>query len=283
MKSAWLDISKPALKQLRELTFRATVSEAVRAINATSGTMARRKRHTYATYVFESFDGMTLGIKTKRPPESPQGPVPTLAFAVQPEHRAPSRAAGLPGPSEAKSPPRPSRSATPRPLRGSRVSLDCEANLSALRPNPPRKASQRLARRDQADEEATHDGFHRGLWRRPHRSLGDLCRFARPASLRDHPEDPPASHEDPQTPEFLGILRIGDLPHNLALAYPRPITFVGEVPEAYSWDGGRLQEIRPGRPDPRDQEHQRLARLKTRIALDTNSRPQCDSPHPNGA
>ena len=47
--------------------------------------------------------------------------------------------------------------------------------------------------------------------------------------------DPPTSHEDPQTPEFLGVLRIGDLPHNLALAYPRPITFVGEMPEAYTW------------------------------------------------
>ena len=31
------------------------------------------------------------------------------------------------------------------------------------------------------------------------------------------------------------MLRIGDLPHNLALAYPRPITFVGKMPEAYAW------------------------------------------------
>ena len=47
--------------------------------------------------------------------------------------------------------------------------------------------------------------------------------------------DPPSSHEDPTTPEFLGVLRIGDLPHNLALAYPRPITFVGKMPDAYRW------------------------------------------------
>jgi dienelactone hydrolase len=47
--------------------------------------------------------------------------------------------------------------------------------------------------------------------------------------------DPPTSHEDPTTPEFLGVLRIGDLPHNLALVYPRPITFVGEMPESYQW------------------------------------------------
>jgi hypothetical protein len=47
--------------------------------------------------------------------------------------------------------------------------------------------------------------------------------------------DPPTSHEAPQTPEFLGVLRVGDLPHNLALAYPRVITFVGKMPEAYTW------------------------------------------------
>ncbi len=48
-------------------------------------------------------------------------------------------------------------------------------------------------------------------------------------------EEPPGSHEDPETPEILGVLRIGDLPQNLALVFPRPITFVGEIPEAYQW------------------------------------------------
>jgi hypothetical protein len=47
--------------------------------------------------------------------------------------------------------------------------------------------------------------------------------------------DLPESHQNPQTPEFLGILRIGDLPQNLALLYPRPITFVGAMPAAYQW------------------------------------------------
>ncbi len=47
--------------------------------------------------------------------------------------------------------------------------------------------------------------------------------------------DLPTSHEAPTAPEFLGVLRVGDLPHNLALMYPRPITFVGKMPEAYEW------------------------------------------------
>jgi hypothetical protein len=73
--------------------------------------------------------------------------------------------------------------------------------------------------------------------------------------------NPPASHADPSTPEFLGILRVGDLPQNLALVYPRRITFVGAVPAAYEWTrtayqklgaGDRIQVIaRPGQWRPR--------------------------------
>ncbi|MGI5817953.1 MAG: hypothetical protein ACOX9R_07620 [Armatimonadota bacterium] len=48
-------------------------------------------------------------------------------------------------------------------------------------------------------------------------------------------DEPPASHEAPETPEILGVLRVGDLPQNLALVFPRPITFVGEIPAAYQW------------------------------------------------
>ena len=47
-------------------------------------------------------------------------------------------------------------------------------------------------------------------------------------------EDPITTHWD-AGPEFLNVLKVGDLPHNLALAFPRPITFVGRVPEAYEW------------------------------------------------
>ena len=58
--------------------------------------------------------------------------------------------------------------------------------------------------------------------------------------------EPPTSHEDPQTPEFLGVLRIGDLPHNLALAYPRAITFVGQIPEAYTWTRQLYEKLGAG-------------------------------------
>jgi len=46
--------------------------------------------------------------------------------------------------------------------------------------------------------------------------------------------DPLMTHWD-RGPEFLSILKVGDLPHNLALAFPRPILFVGSVPDACRW------------------------------------------------
>jgi cephalosporin-C deacetylase-like acetyl esterase len=36
-------------------------------------------------------------------------------------------------------------------------------------------------------------------------------------------------------PEYPGILRVGDLVENLALFFPRPITFVGEIPWNFDW------------------------------------------------
>jgi len=47
--------------------------------------------------------------------------------------------------------------------------------------------------------------------------------------------NPPDSHQSPEAPDLMGILRIGDLPWNLALLWPRPITFIGKMPPAYRW------------------------------------------------
>lgn len=48
-------------------------------------------------------------------------------------------------------------------------------------------------------------------------------------------EAAPESHTTAETPELLGVLRVGDLPQNLALLHPRPITFIGKMPAAYEW------------------------------------------------
>ena len=58
--------------------------------------------------------------------------------------------------------------------------------------------------------------------------------------------NPPETHADPESGEFLGVLRIGDYPQNLALAYPRPITFVGKMPAAYEWTRQAYQKLGAG-------------------------------------
>ncbi len=56
-------------------------------------------------------------------------------------------------------------------------------------------------------------------------------------------EAPPESHQDPTAPELPGILKIGDLPHNLALLFPRPITFIGKMPPAYRWTAALYRKL----------------------------------------
>lgn len=59
-------------------------------------------------------------------------------------------------------------------------------------------------------------------------------------------EAPPETHEDPKAPEFLNILSVGDLPENLALMHPRPVTFVGAMPPAYE----RVRQVYIDRETP---------------------------------
>ena len=47
-------------------------------------------------------------------------------------------------------------------------------------------------------------------------------------------QDPVVTHWN-GGPEFLNVLKTGDLPHNLALAYPRPISFISKMPKEYEW------------------------------------------------
>jgi len=47
-------------------------------------------------------------------------------------------------------------------------------------------------------------------------------------------DDPHMTHWD-AGPEFLSVLKVGDLPHNLALIFPRPICFVGAIPNPCRW------------------------------------------------
>lgn len=46
--------------------------------------------------------------------------------------------------------------------------------------------------------------------------------------------DPPTTHMDPQTPQFLSIQRVGDVPELLGLIAPRPLTLMGTEPKDFT-------------------------------------------------
>ncbi len=234
-KAAWLSHQKAAFKRLKEITFRQTVSgEPPRLRDFRPDGSSRGS--TNATYVLDTYDGMQLAVKTKRPDKG-QWPEPTLLFAVQPDARSTFAGGGS------------SRPAVSTDLATAAVEVrNTGANSvgpgylwTARRTYPllgetlaERQVSDLLAAAKIIRKESVTGGM--AVY-----GDGDTAALAIYAGLLD-PDireivlaDPPASHEDNATPTFLGVLRTGDLPHNLALAYPRSITFVGGIPEAYAW------------------------------------------------
>lgn len=234
-ESAWRTHQQVSLQRLRELTFRYTAPDRAprqrdfRADGSDSSGVS-------ATYVFDSFDGMTLGIKTKRPTEA-TAPVSTLAFAVQPDA---TRTFAGGGPS--------------RPgVRGEIATAAVEARNTAATSVGPgylwtaRRTYPLLG--ETLPERQVSDLLAAIALLRQEPLMGKVAVFGQgytaPLAIYAALLDPqiaeivladcPTTHEDPQTPEFLGVLRVGDLPHNLSLAYPRSITFVEKMPEAYTW------------------------------------------------
>ncbi len=247
-EAAWRAHQTSAIKRLRELTFRYTVSDSAPRRRDCRSDGGNKLGTMYATQVFDSQDGMTVSIKTKRSQKS-KWPIPTLAFAVQPDARSTFVGGG-----------------------SSRPGISSEFTTAAVEVRNTGATSVGpgylwTARR-------TYPLLGQTL---PERQVGDL--LAAVALLRQEPvtgpvavygrghtaplaiyaalldpriseivlADCPTSHEDPQTPEFLGVLRIGDLPHNLALAYPRTITFVGKMPEAYKWTQQLYEKLGAGK------------------------------------
>jgi hypothetical protein len=217
-EAAWLAHQKSSLRRLRDITFRTTIPERAprqRDFRADGSDASGAS----STYEFESPDGLTLSIRTKRPPDS-QWPMPTLAFAVQPD--APRTFAGggtsRPGVREVAT-------AAVEVRNTGATSVGPGYLLTARRTYP--LLGQTLPERQVSDllsaivllrnESVTGNVAVYGQ--------GPTAPLAIYAALLDSNireivlANCPTTHEDPQTPEFLGVLPIGDLPHNLALAY----------------------------------------------------------------
>ena len=232
-EAAGLSYQQTAVQRLRELTFRYTqVDKAPRQRDFRAD--GHDGKGTSSTYVFDSLDGMTISIKTMRPMGA-RSSVPTLIQAEQPDARSAFASSSRPGI-------RNDLATATVEVRNTAVTSVGPGYLWTARRTYP-LLGQTLPERQVSDLLAATALLRREPVTGPIAMYGQgyTAPLAIYAAILDPNVseivlvNPPTSHEDPQTPEFLGVLRIGDLPQNLALIYPRTITFVGEMPEAFSW------------------------------------------------
>lgn len=252
----WESHQKDTLAKLRQTTFRnlpADPTPRLRDKLADGGT----RDDTYGTRVFDTADGLTLAVKTRHP-QSSAAPVPTVVFAVQPEARSTFTGGGVSRPGLA-----PEFASAGVEVRNTGATSVGPGYLWTLRRMYP-LLGHTLPERQVCDllagtalmrqEPATGMTALFGQ--------GETAPLAIYAAILDPKigelilDSPPESHTKPETPEYLGILRAGDLPQNLALLYPRPITFIGKMPPAYEWTrqlyeklghGDRIHIIRQAR------------------------------------
>ncbi len=261
-KGQWMQYANAARAKLLSSTFRSCASGANVAAH---GSVNYRSDgidngNSYGTLEFLSADGVGVAIKTTRPAQLVE-PLPTLVFAIAPDATRTFTGGGS------------SRPRLTGELATAGVEVR-NSGATSLGPGylwtarrtypllgqtlPERQVSDLLAAiavmnsqsevnsdsRPNSDSEVSRDGESRAL--ASPRSVavfgkGPTAPLAIYTSLLDPGieeivlQDCPTTHTDPHTPEFLGVLRVGDLPHNLALAFPRPITFVGRMPDEFQW------------------------------------------------
>lgn len=233
--SNWLSHQRTALDRLAKTTFRHTVTPERPALDEFRHD-GRDTNGVAGSYSFRAADGVPLWIRTKRPHDL-STTAPLLVTAAQGDVRSSFNGGGT------------SRPAVSGPVATAVVEVRNTGATSigpgflwSLRRSYP-LLGQTLPER-QVSDLLRGIALLRGETRNAPIAVygrGDSAVTAIYAALLDRQirelvlADPPTTHEDPETPEFLGVLRLGDLPENLALAFPRPITFVGELPVEYRW------------------------------------------------
>ncbi len=246
-ETAWEQYRKAALTRLRASTFLHTrPNELPRPVEILrDGNSGRGK--TFATHVFDTRDGLELGIKVARHENTPDQ-VPSLVYPIQPDAISTFHGGGGSLPTISS----PILTAGVE-VRNTGVTSVGPGYLLTLQRTYP-LLGESLAERQTQD---LLDGV--ALIRAETGSdpvavygQGYTAPLAIYAAVLDTGisevvlSKAPESHESPETATFLGVLRVGDLPQNLALVYPRPITFVGDLPTAYEWTRQLYQKLGKG-------------------------------------
>lgn len=235
-ESQWQTHQKEALARLRQTTFRNIPADPTPRLRDNLADGGTRDGDVFATRVFDTADGLTLAIKTRHASQA-AGAAPTVVYAVQPTARSTFSGGGASRPGVV-----PEFSTAGVEVRNTGATSVGPGYLWTLRRMypllghtlPERQVYDLLAGSALLRQESTTGKMV--LF-----GQGETAALAIYAAILDPQvgelilDAPPASHTNPDCAEFLGILRTGDLPQNLALVYPRPITFIGKLPPAFEW------------------------------------------------
>lgn len=256
-ETQWQSHQKEVLARLRQTTFRNLPADPAPRLRDKLADGGTRDGDVYGTRVFDTSDGLTLAVKTRHVQTAPT-PAPTVVFAIQPDARSTFTGGGASRPGLA-----PEFASAGVEVRNTGATSVGPGYLWTLRRVYP-LLGHTLPERQVADLLAG------AALIRQEPATGPLALYGKGvtaplaiyAALLDPKisevilDAPPESHTKADTGEFLGILRVGDLPQNLALLHPRPITFVGRLPPAYEWtkriyeklgSGDRIRVIKSAR------------------------------------
>ncbi len=244
----WRRHQRAALKRLRETAFRhAPPSGSAPGLVGRRYLGAESDQTGYELLQFRVADGLCLRARrTRIPGAGPQAPL--VVFALPPEARSGAFLAGRPAFRERFE----TAGIEVRNTGDTSVGPGCLWHVRRAYP----LFGQSLPERQISDWLDGLSVLRRAVGRRPCVLYGKgagavlalYTALLDPAVAEIIVDSPPASHGDPATPELPGILKVGDLPQNLALLFPRPIAFVGRVPRAYRWTVSLYRALgQPGR------------------------------------
>jgi hypothetical protein len=235
-ETQWQSHQKEALAKLRQITFRNLPADSMPRLRDKLADGGTRDGDVYGTRVFDTADGLTLAIKTRYSQQSAV-PTPTVVYAVQPEARSTFTGGGVSRPGLA--PEFASAGVEVRNTGATSVGAGYLWTMQRVYPLlghslAERQISDLLAGAALMRQEAT-TGSMVLYGQAETAALAIYAAILDPQVSELILDAPPESHAQAETAALLGVLRVGDLPQNLALLYPRPITFIGKLPPAYEW------------------------------------------------
>jgi len=234
-RKEWECHQEACLKKLRALTFR-QLPEVIPVPDTSCRCQGQDSRHQFRTYEFHSEPGMLIRAHLAIPIGGPR-PYPLVVAAMQPDARSPFCAAGA-GNSSLSTNEAGYACVEVRGTGGGAVGPGIE--WTARRAYPlvgqtyyERKTLDLLTAIQALRQETNVKGivvYGRGA----EAAVAVYAALLDPGISEVILQDPVVTHWK-GGPEFMNVLKTGDLPHNLALVFPRPISFIGTMPKEYEW------------------------------------------------